>query len=137
MLISKPHPPHPFIFIQDAAFLTEVHHVNDRGSDAGVVYCEVQAKENNSNNISYLNMTQHMYPGHCGYKVNLCSWALHTYTHLFTTMHTHSRTHTQHTHTHTHLFTPMHTHSCKHTHTYSHPCTHTHAHTHSCTSYCY
>ena len=60
---TKPHP------LQDAAFLTEVHHINEKGEDAGVVYCEMQARENTSEDRTHFQMVQHMYPGHCGYKV--------------------------------------------------------------------
>ena len=39
------------------------------GEDAGVVYCEMQARENTSEDITHFQLTQHMYPGRCGYKV--------------------------------------------------------------------
>ena len=37
-----------FCRCEDAGFLTEVHHINGEGDNAGVVYCEMQARENNS-----------------------------------------------------------------------------------------
>ena len=55
---------------QDAAYLTEVHHVNGEGEDAGVVYCEMQARENTAEELSSFLLAHRMYPGHCGYKSN-------------------------------------------------------------------
>ena len=48
--------------------MTEVHHVNGEGEDAGVVYCEMQARENSGESRSHLAMLREMYPGVCGYK---------------------------------------------------------------------
>jgi Zn-dependent M16 (insulinase) family peptidase len=48
--------------------VTEVHHVNGEGQNAGVVYCEMQARENKGESLLHLNMLRAMYPGHCGYK---------------------------------------------------------------------
>ena len=56
-------------FIQDSAYITEVHHINGEGEDAGVVYCEMQARENTSEDLTHYRLVQLMYPGHCGYKV--------------------------------------------------------------------
>lgn len=56
---------------QDAAFITEVHHINGEGQDAGVVYCEMQACENTARNRTEFEMMQLLYPGRCGYKVSL------------------------------------------------------------------
>ena len=39
------------------------------GEDAGVVYCEMQARENTSEDLTHYRLVQLMYPGHCGYKV--------------------------------------------------------------------
>ena len=66
--------------IQDAGYVTEVHHINGEGEDAGVVYCEMQARENSGESRSHLAMLRAMYPGHCGYKVgwfvclSVCVW---------------------------------------------------------------
>ena len=49
--------------------MTEVHHVNGEGEDAGIVYCEMQARENLEHSLVSYNFLQSMYPGHCGYKV--------------------------------------------------------------------
>ena len=46
-----------------------MHHINGEGEDAGVVYCEMQARENTSEDRTHFHLVQHMYPGHCGYKV--------------------------------------------------------------------
>nr|CAD7430731.1 unnamed protein product [Timema monikensis] len=54
--------------LTDHGFLTEVHHVTGEGEDAGVVYCEMQGRENTGESLSYLALLRAMYPGHCGYK---------------------------------------------------------------------
>ena len=46
-----------------------MHHVNGEGEDAGVVYCEMQARENTAEDMTHFELLQHMYPGQCGYKV--------------------------------------------------------------------
>ena len=43
--------------------------MNGEGEDAGVVYCEMQGRENMERSRTYLNFVREMYPGHCGYKV--------------------------------------------------------------------
>ena len=43
--------------------------MNGEGEDAGVVYCEMQGRENMERSRTCLNFTREMYPGHCGYKV--------------------------------------------------------------------
>ena len=35
----------------DSSFLTEIHHIDGEGVDAGVVYCEMQARENEMEDI--------------------------------------------------------------------------------------
>ena len=50
--------------------MTEVHHINGEGEDAGVVYCEMQGRENMAEELSTFLLLRHMYPGHCGYKSN-------------------------------------------------------------------
>ena len=59
------------MYSQDEAYCTEVHHINGDGEDAGVVYCEMQARENTPEDMTHFSLLQHMYPGHCGYKVLL------------------------------------------------------------------
>ena len=57
-----------FTTIQEAGYITEVHHVSGKGEDAGVVYCEMQGRENSGESLTSLAMLRNMYPGHCGYK---------------------------------------------------------------------
>ena len=47
-----------------------MHHINGEGEDAGVVYCEMQARENTAEDMTHFELLQRMYPGHCGYKVS-------------------------------------------------------------------
>ena len=42
--------------------------MSGEGEDAGVVYCEMQGRENTSESLASLAMLRNMYPGHCGYK---------------------------------------------------------------------
>lgn len=37
--------------LEESAFLTEIHHIDGEGADAGVVYCEMQARENEMEDI--------------------------------------------------------------------------------------
>jgi Predicted Zn-dependent peptidases, insulinase-like len=53
---------------QDAGFTTEVHHITGEGKDGGVVYCEMQGRENTGESRVNLELVREMYPGHCGYK---------------------------------------------------------------------
>lgn len=54
--------------IKDSHYVTEVHHVNGEGENAGIVYCEMQARENSGHSLTHLEFVRAMYPGHCGYK---------------------------------------------------------------------
>ena len=54
--------------VQESAYVTEVHHVNGEGDDAGVVYCEMQARENTGESLTHLALLREMYPGKCGYQ---------------------------------------------------------------------
>nr|XP_018913326.1 PREDICTED: uncharacterized protein C05D11.1-like [Bemisia tabaci] len=54
--------------LTDSGFLTEVHHVTGEGRDAGVVYCEMQGRENTGESLVYLKLMRELYPGKCGYK---------------------------------------------------------------------
>ena len=53
--------------ITETGYTTEVHHVNGEGEDAGIVYCEMQARENLECSLVNYHFLQCMYPG-CGYK---------------------------------------------------------------------
>lgn len=39
--------------LTDEGFITEVHHIDGDGEDAGVVYCEMQGRENTADSRSY------------------------------------------------------------------------------------
>uniref|UniRef100_UPI00358F5AD4 uncharacterized protein C05D11.1-like isoform X2 n=1 Tax=Myxine glutinosa TaxID=7769 RepID=UPI00358F5AD4 len=54
--------------LTESSYVTEVHHVNADGDDAGVVYCEMQARENTRESRSRRALLQSIYPGKCGYK---------------------------------------------------------------------
>lgn len=54
--------------LTDAAYTTEVHHVNGEGENAGVVYCEMQARENTGESLCMLNLQRTVYPAPCGYR---------------------------------------------------------------------
>ncbi|XP_034934378.1 uncharacterized protein C05D11.1-like [Chelonus insularis] len=54
--------------LTDHAFLTEVHYISGEGEDRGVVYCEMQSKENTGESLSINELTRLIYPGRCGYK---------------------------------------------------------------------
>ncbi|XP_023940312.1 uncharacterized protein C05D11.1 [Bicyclus anynana] len=48
--------------LTEQGFITEVHHVNEEGEDAGVVYCEIQGRENNADTRCELRLLRAMYP---------------------------------------------------------------------------
>lgn len=52
-----------FPTLADSGFATEVHHVNGEGEDAGVVYCEMQGRENVDSSIAHLQLLRTAYPG--------------------------------------------------------------------------
>lgn len=54
--------------LNDSGFVTEVHHITGKGEDAGVVYCEMQGRENSGESLSYIEMKRAMYPEPCGYR---------------------------------------------------------------------
>ena len=58
-----------FPLLQEDSFVTEVHHVNGDGEDAGVVYSEMQAKENRPSTMLALKMSSLLYPGNSSYGV--------------------------------------------------------------------
>ncbi|KAJ8729556.1 hypothetical protein PYW08_001137 [Mythimna loreyi] len=49
--------------LTDHGFITEVHHIDGEGEDAGVVYCEMQGRENTSYSRCDLQLLRAMYPG--------------------------------------------------------------------------
>jgi Zn-dependent M16 (insulinase) family peptidase len=52
--------------ITDSGFVTEVHHINNKGENAGVVYCEMQGRESSSSSVIYLESLRKLYPN-CSY----------------------------------------------------------------------
>lgn len=39
-----------------------------KGEDAGVVYCEMQGRENSGESLAYIEMKRAMYPEPCNYR---------------------------------------------------------------------
>lgn len=54
--------------LHDSHYITEVHHINGKGEDGGVVYCEMQAIENSGPDKCCRELLRELYPGNCGYK---------------------------------------------------------------------
>ncbi|XP_071154933.1 uncharacterized protein C05D11.1-like [Mytilus edulis] len=54
--------------LTESGYITEVHHVSGEGENAGVVYCEMQGRENTGESRCHLAMLRALYPGTCGYK---------------------------------------------------------------------
>ncbi|RIA89814.1 Metalloenzyme, LuxS/M16 peptidase-like protein [Glomus cerebriforme] len=54
--------------LTDSGCYTEVHHINGKGEDAGVVYCEMQGRENSGDSRVELRYKRLMYPEGCGYR---------------------------------------------------------------------
>ncbi|KAH7911953.1 Metalloenzyme, LuxS/M16 peptidase-like protein [Hygrophoropsis aurantiaca] len=51
-----------------AAFVTEVHHINPKGENSGVVYSEMQGRENTSGDLMALRSQRLLYPHGSGYR---------------------------------------------------------------------
>lgn len=51
-----------------AGYTTEVHHIDAKGEDSGVVYSEMQGRENTSGDLMQLKMQQEMYPKGSAYR---------------------------------------------------------------------
>ena len=56
---------YPLLREEDA--ITEVHHITGEGKDSGVVYSEMQARENKPNSLIWAQMVEHIYPGNSSY----------------------------------------------------------------------
>lgn len=52
--------------LSDAGFITEVHYVSEEGEDGGVVYCEMQGRENTGESRANYHLMRLAYPN-CGY----------------------------------------------------------------------
>ncbi|CAH0726563.1 unnamed protein product, partial [Brenthis ino] len=48
--------------LTDQGFITEVHHIDGDGEDAGVVYCEMQGRENTADSRCDLRLLRAIYP---------------------------------------------------------------------------
>lgn len=55
-----------FPTLTDSGFITEVHHISGEGEDGGVVYCEMQGRENSGEMRTHLELIRAIYPN-CGY----------------------------------------------------------------------
>ncbi|PFH54559.1 hypothetical protein AMATHDRAFT_123 [Amanita thiersii Skay4041] len=54
--------------ITDAGFITEVHHINGQGHDSGVVYSEMQGRENTSGDLMALQLQRMLDPPGSAYR---------------------------------------------------------------------
>ncbi|KAG2229893.1 Metalloenzyme, LuxS/M16 peptidase-like protein [Thamnidium elegans] len=54
--------------LTETGYHTEVHHINGKGEDAGVVYCEMQGCQNLGDDRLHLRMKRLIYPESCGYR---------------------------------------------------------------------
>lgn len=54
--------------ITDSGFTTEVYHINGKGEDAGVVYSEMQGRENSSADLMSLRSQREIYPPTSAYR---------------------------------------------------------------------
>ncbi|CAO3618389.1 unnamed protein product [Cunninghamella blakesleeana] len=54
--------------LTESGYHTEVHHINGKGEDAGVVYSEMQGCQNTGDDRIHLRMKRIMYPENCGYR---------------------------------------------------------------------
>ena len=48
--------------LNDSSFTTEIHHVTKEGEDKGVVYCEMQGRENNDSSLVDRAVLDLLYP---------------------------------------------------------------------------
>lgn len=54
--------------ITSAAFLTEIHHINEKAENCGVVYCEMQGIESNPESMAELAFMRAAFPPNSGYR---------------------------------------------------------------------
>ncbi|KAF8337466.1 Metalloenzyme, LuxS/M16 peptidase-like protein [Cantharellus anzutake] len=54
--------------LADSGFVTEVHHINHKGEDAGVVYSEMQGRENTPGDLAALRQQRLFYPSGSAYR---------------------------------------------------------------------
>ncbi|KAL7748791.1 hypothetical protein RI367_005704 [Sorochytrium milnesiophthora] len=65
MPIFLDHILHPTL--TEAGYVTEVHHITGKGEDAGVVYCEMQGRENTEGDLMQLQISKLLHPAPSGY----------------------------------------------------------------------
>lgn len=53
--------------LREEDYITEVHHVTGEGKDSGVVYSEMQARENKPNSLIWAQLMEYIYPGNSSY----------------------------------------------------------------------
>ena len=49
--------------LTESGYYTEIHHLNDKGENAGVVYSEMQGRENTQGDLMHLAMQRELYAG--------------------------------------------------------------------------
>ncbi|KAB7495161.1 Uncharacterized protein Anas_07456 [Armadillidium nasatum] len=54
--------------LTDSGFITEVYHITGKGLDAGVVYSEMQARENTGSERTHNELIRILYPSPSGYR---------------------------------------------------------------------
>ncbi|KAI8993250.1 Metalloenzyme, LuxS/M16 peptidase-like protein [Pilobolus umbonatus] len=54
--------------LTEEGFCTEIHHIDQNGADAGVVYCEMQSRENSMVDIMQRKLQHMIYPPETGYQ---------------------------------------------------------------------
>ncbi|EJD03900.1 uncharacterized protein FOMMEDRAFT_19228 [Fomitiporia mediterranea MF3/22] len=57
-----------FPTLKDSAYITEVHHIDPSGNDSGVVYSEMQGRENTPGDLMNLRMRRLVYPASSAYR---------------------------------------------------------------------
>ncbi len=57
-----------FPTLTDAGFVTEVYHINGKGEDAGVVFSEMQGRENSAGDLMELKTQRMLYPRSSAYR---------------------------------------------------------------------
>lgn len=54
--------------MQDSGFVTEVYHMTEEAKDSGVVFCEMQGRECDSDTLTSIELMRALYPRSCGYR---------------------------------------------------------------------
>lgn len=57
-----------FVQTQDSGFITEVYHMTEEAKDSGVVFCEMQGRESDSDCLTQIELMRALYPRSCGYR---------------------------------------------------------------------